>query len=81
MCIGINKQKLATVTHCQRAGYWTYDPKTYSLRNVQAGKCLTVASHENEMRAKLVKCDTEDENQHWDFTFFKKSGLSYDKVV
>ena len=27
MCIGVNAERIATVTHCQRASIWNYDPK------------------------------------------------------
>ena len=74
MCIGISAgdRSTATVTHCGRAGSWTYDAATKRLRHSSAnGKCLAV-SHTSigssvVARAKLVNCDANSRN---------KSGLS-----
>ena len=84
MCIGISAgdRSTATVTHCGRAGSWTYDAATKRLRHSSAnGKCLAV-SHTSigssvVARAKLVNCDANSQEQEWTFTRYKKTGLKY----
>ena len=81
MCIGVNRDKLATVTHCQRARQWNYDSKKKLLRDQKSGLCMSVAHVNEAFRAKMIKCNADDVNQHWEFTFYQKSGLTYDKIV
>ena len=81
MCIGVGADKLATVTHCQRAGIWSYDKKTKLMRHAKTGLCMSVADIQGAFRVKMIKCNAKDENQHWEFTFYNKAGLSYDKIV
>ncbi len=87
MCIGIspNDRKSATVTHCGRAGSWTYDPTAKRLRHSSAnGKCLAV-QRVNEgsnlvSRAQLVSCDPNSADQEWTFTRYKKTGIKYTEL-
>ena len=84
MCIGVNEQGLAVVTHCgqSRVRQWNYDPKTKLLKEMtKENRCATVSMEGGVFRAKLVKCDSKDENQHWDLTFYKKSGLKMNQIV
>jgi len=65
MCIGISAddRATATVTHCGRAGSWTYDPASKRLKHSGAnGKCLGIVRTEDNQipRAQLVKCDPND---------------------
>jgi hypothetical protein len=84
MCIGIspNDKSTATVTHCGRAGSWSFDPAAKRLRHSSAnGKCLSVERVEEGQnvvpRAKLVNCDPNSPEQEWTFTRYKKTGLKY----
>ena len=84
MCIGVNDDNLAVVTHCaeSRVRQWAYDPKTKLLKEMSNKKrCVSVTSVNGVFRAALVKCDLNDENQHWDLTFYKKSGLKMNQLV
>ena len=81
MCIGVNAEKLATVTHCQRASIWSYDQKTKILRDSKSGLCMSVAFVDDAYRIKMVKCNSNDENQDWKFTFYNKKGLTYENIV
>jgi len=70
MCIGISAadRSTATVTHCGRAGSWTYDAATKRLRHSSAnGKCLGVThipvGASVIARAKLVDCDAKSPDQ------------------
>lgn len=88
MCIGIstNDHKSATVTHCGRAGSWTYDPVAKRLRHGSANeKCLAVQRVEEGSnvvsRAQLVPCDPNSTDQEWTFTRYKKTGLKYTELV
>jgi len=87
MCIGISPadRSTATVTHCGRAGSWTYDASTRRLRHSSAnGKCLAVthvpAGPTLIARAKLVDCDPNSPEQEWTFTKYKKTGLKYTEL-
>ena len=42
---------------------------------------MSVADIQGAFRVKMIKCNSKDENQHWEFTFYNKAGLSYDKIV
>lgn len=81
MCIGESRDKVATVTHCGRSGQWTYDVTTKLMRHMTTGLCLTVGQHGGAYRGLMMKCDSGNENQHWQFTFYKKAGLKYDQIV
>lgn len=81
MCIGVNAQKIATVTHCQRASIWNYDPKKQLVRDVKSGLCMALAQVNGVFRIQMTKCDAKDSNQIWNFTFYSKTGLPYNKVV
>ena len=83
MCIGVNNQGIAVVTHCgeSRVRQWAYDPKTRLLKEMSKGRCVSVAEINGSFRAKVVKCDTKDEKQLWDITFYKKSGLKFNELV
>ena len=87
MCIGISAadRSTATVTHCGRAGSWTYDAATKRLRHSSAnGKCLAVTHTPDGpnviARAKLVNCDPESQEQEWAFTRYKKTGLKFTEL-
>lgn len=84
MCIGVSPsdKSTATVTHCGRAGSWTYDLAAKRLRHSSAnGKCLSVqriSQGQNVVnRAQLVSCDPNNSDQEWTFTRYKKTGLKY----
>ena len=44
MCIGVDSNKVATVTDCGRAGHWTYDKKSKLIRNINTGWFFPVKS-------------------------------------
>ncbi len=77
MCIGVNGHSLATVTHCQRSGTWSYDPKTKLMKHSKRGKCLAVDYSGDRALPKLLTCDKSNEYQHWEFTRYKKTGIRY----
>jgi len=81
MCIGVNAERIATVTHCQRASIWNYDPKAKRIRDSKSGLCMSVAYVNNTYRIKMVKCIKNDENQEWKFTFYNKNALYYENIV
>ena len=81
MCIGVNAQKLATVTHCQRASQWVYDPQSKTIKDLRSGLCMSVFDLSGQYRVKMVKCNPSDEFQQFTYTFYKKSGLKYSEIV
>lgn len=81
MCVGVNADKIVTITHCQRASQWNYDAKNSLLKDSRSGLCMSIAQLGSTYRLKMVKCNAADTNQHWNFTFYRKSGLTYDKIV
>ena len=88
MCIGVSPtdKKTATITHCGRAGSWTYDPSTKRFRHSSSAnaKCLSLQRVQEGSnivsRAHLVQCDPNDPNQEWAFTRYKKTGLKYTEL-
>ena len=81
MCIGVNAEKIVTVTHCQRASIWNYDPKAKRLRDSKSGLCMSVSFIDNVHRIEMMKCNSNDANQEWKLTFHHKNGLTYEEMV
>lgn len=82
MCIGVEKTNgFATVTHCGRSGTWSYDAATKLLRHSLTGKCMAAKQEAGAFRAKAVKCDKSQDDQHWEFTRYKRTGIKYTELV
>ena len=77
----MDSNNVAIVTDCARAGHWNYDKKSKLMKNINSGLCMSVDKINGVLRVKMTKCNSKDENQHWKFSFYNKTGLSYHEIV
>ena len=77
----MDSNNVAIVTDCARAGHWNYDKKFKLMKNINSGLCMSIGKINGVLRVKMTKCNSKDVNQHWKFSFYNKTGLSYHEVV
>ena len=42
---------------------------------------MSIGEFHGALRVVMIKCNSKDENQHWEFSFYNKAGLPYQKIV
>ena len=83
-CLGIGfdgTYNRVIIDDCRNSGSWTYNPDTKIIKHTQKGGCMTLLPVIGGYILIMAKCESDNPNQHWEFTKYNKYGIKYPDLL